>query len=274
MLGRDGAGAARAGLLDLVHPDDQSLCRGRGRQRRAARDRVPAARTSSASGGTLEAHVTDLRDDRRIRGMVLNARDVTERVRLEEELTQQAFHDGLTGWPTARCSATGSIKHSRAPSAHGKGSGCSWSISTVSSRSTTASATMPATSCCKSSRGASRRHASERHPRPPGGRRVRRSPRRRDEAAAIAVARRLLDGSRGPSRSRGASSRWRQHRYRRSPRRNGRRATSSSGTPTSRCTPPRKRRRARSRCSGSTWLASSASYSGLEHELRLGPEAR
>jgi len=45
----------------------------------------------------LEAHVTDLRDDRRIRGIVLNARDVTERVRLEEELTHQAFHDGLTG---------------------------------------------------------------------------------------------------------------------------------------------------------------------------------
>ena len=45
----------------------------------------------------LEAHVTDLRDDRHIRGVVLNARDVTERVRLEEELTRQAFHDGLTG---------------------------------------------------------------------------------------------------------------------------------------------------------------------------------
>ena len=28
---------------------------------------------------------------------MLNARDVTERVRLEEELTRQAFHDGLTG---------------------------------------------------------------------------------------------------------------------------------------------------------------------------------
>jgi diguanylate cyclase (GGDEF)-like protein/PAS domain S-box-containing protein len=45
----------------------------------------------------LEAHVTDLRDDRHVRGVVLNARDVTERVRLEEELTRQAFHDGLTG---------------------------------------------------------------------------------------------------------------------------------------------------------------------------------
>ena len=28
---------------------------------------------------------------------MLNARDITERVRLEEQLTRQAFHDGLTG---------------------------------------------------------------------------------------------------------------------------------------------------------------------------------
>ncbi|HMJ00487.1 MAG TPA: EAL domain-containing protein [Gaiellaceae bacterium] len=45
----------------------------------------------------LEANVTNLRNDRRVRGVVLNARDVTERIRLEEELTHQAFHDGLTG---------------------------------------------------------------------------------------------------------------------------------------------------------------------------------
>jgi diguanylate cyclase (GGDEF)-like protein/PAS domain S-box-containing protein len=44
----------------------------------------------------LEANVSDLRGDRQIRGVVLNARDVTERVRLEGELTRQAFHDGLT----------------------------------------------------------------------------------------------------------------------------------------------------------------------------------
>jgi diguanylate cyclase (GGDEF)-like protein/PAS domain S-box-containing protein len=47
----------------------------------------------------LEAHVTDLRSDRRIRGVVLNARDISERLRLEEELTRQAFHDGLTELP-------------------------------------------------------------------------------------------------------------------------------------------------------------------------------
>ena len=45
----------------------------------------------------LEGHVTDLRGDRLVRGVVLNARDITERVRLEDELAHQAFHDGLTG---------------------------------------------------------------------------------------------------------------------------------------------------------------------------------
>ena len=45
----------------------------------------------------IEAVVTDLRRDRNIRGIVLNTRDVTERVALEEELTRQAFHDNLTG---------------------------------------------------------------------------------------------------------------------------------------------------------------------------------
>src|SRR5205814_10675290 len=45
----------------------------------------------------LEAHVSDLRGDRLVRGVVFNARDITERVRLDEELTHQAFHDGLTG---------------------------------------------------------------------------------------------------------------------------------------------------------------------------------
>jgi diguanylate cyclase (GGDEF)-like protein len=47
----------------------------------------------------LEAHVTDMRSDRWVRSVVLNARDVTERLQLEQELTRQAFHDGLTGLP-------------------------------------------------------------------------------------------------------------------------------------------------------------------------------
>lgn len=47
----------------------------------------------------LEAHITDLRADRRIRGVVFNARDISERLALEQQLTHQAFHDVLTGLP-------------------------------------------------------------------------------------------------------------------------------------------------------------------------------
>ncbi len=43
----------------------------------------------------LEAHVTDLRHDRHVRGVVLNARDTTDRVRLEQELTLQAQRDNF-----------------------------------------------------------------------------------------------------------------------------------------------------------------------------------
>jgi diguanylate cyclase (GGDEF)-like protein/PAS domain S-box-containing protein len=43
----------------------------------------------------LEAHLTDLRTDRHVRGVVVNARDITERVQLEQELTLQARRDNF-----------------------------------------------------------------------------------------------------------------------------------------------------------------------------------
>ena len=56
-----------------------------------------AARTASESGATSRRTSPTCAPTGTIRGIVLNARDVTERVQLEEELTHQAFHDGLTG---------------------------------------------------------------------------------------------------------------------------------------------------------------------------------
>jgi diguanylate cyclase (GGDEF)-like protein/PAS domain S-box-containing protein len=41
----------------------------------------------------LEAYVTDLRHDRYVRGIVVNARDITDRVKLERELTLQSQRD-------------------------------------------------------------------------------------------------------------------------------------------------------------------------------------
>jgi len=47
----------------------------------------------------IEAALTDLGDEPAIAGVVLNARDVTERMLLEEELRSAAYRDPLTGLP-------------------------------------------------------------------------------------------------------------------------------------------------------------------------------
>jgi diguanylate cyclase (GGDEF)-like protein/PAS domain S-box-containing protein len=86
------------GYARFVHPDDQAAVR------MAALRAHPSQLVFRMSNHLdewrhLEAHVSDLRRDRHVRGVVMNARDVSERVRLEEELTHQAYHDGLTGVP-------------------------------------------------------------------------------------------------------------------------------------------------------------------------------
>ena len=45
----------------------------------------------------VETTITDMVDDPGVRGMVLNSRDVSERVALEAELWERAWHDPLTG---------------------------------------------------------------------------------------------------------------------------------------------------------------------------------
>ena len=96
MLGRPESEVLGAGFTRFVHTEDreafaEACANGQ------AHELVFRLQNKFGEWRQLEAHVSDLRGDRYIRGIVLNARDVTERVRLEDELMHQAFHDGLTG---------------------------------------------------------------------------------------------------------------------------------------------------------------------------------
>jgi diguanylate cyclase (GGDEF)-like protein/PAS domain S-box-containing protein len=95
MLARPEADLLGEGFRRFLHPDDQPLVQ-TAREHGEPHSLVFRLRNRFGEWRHLEAHVTDLRGDRQVRGVVLNARDTTERVRLEEELTRQAFHDGLT----------------------------------------------------------------------------------------------------------------------------------------------------------------------------------
>jgi diguanylate cyclase (GGDEF)-like protein/PAS domain S-box-containing protein len=101
MLGRRAAELAGTALIDLVHPDDQH---------HVTAALAKLAETQTATGNLecrlqhadgswrhSESICTNLSDDPRVGGLVLNIRDVTERTALEQQLTHQAFHDPLTG---------------------------------------------------------------------------------------------------------------------------------------------------------------------------------
>jgi diguanylate cyclase (GGDEF)-like protein/PAS domain S-box-containing protein len=81
-----------AGYERFVHEDDRVLVDAVQRDGRPPQV-LFRMRNSHGEWRHLEAHVSDLREDRHVRGVVLNARDITDRVRLELELTQQAQRD-------------------------------------------------------------------------------------------------------------------------------------------------------------------------------------
>ena len=93
-LGRSRDELTGAGFLGFVHDEDR-----------------PALEQALADGGAttlefrlqnalgawrhVEAHLTDLRSDRHVRGVVVNARDITDRVALQKELSRQAQRDNF-----------------------------------------------------------------------------------------------------------------------------------------------------------------------------------
>ena len=98
LTGREGTELIGEALFSVIHEDDHAAVR---TAAELAEPHELVCRVLDSSGGwrALEAHVSDLREDRQVGGIVLNARDVTERMQLEEELTRQAFHDTLTELP-------------------------------------------------------------------------------------------------------------------------------------------------------------------------------
>ncbi len=89
--------------LDLLHPDDAAHTR-RIYAELAASPGASApgevrARHRDGSWRTLEVNRSNLLDEPGVEGIVVNARDITERRAFEEQLRHQAFHDPLTGLP-------------------------------------------------------------------------------------------------------------------------------------------------------------------------------
>jgi len=84
MLGCDEAAVLGEGIIDFVHPGDRAAVL---ETLRLGSPSTLAFRLPDVERGwrELEANVTDLRDDRHVRGIVLNARDVTERNRAGAE---------------------------------------------------------------------------------------------------------------------------------------------------------------------------------------------
>ncbi|MEP7177115.1 MAG: EAL domain-containing protein, partial [Gemmatimonadales bacterium] len=101
VFGFDPPSMVRQTLPALLHADDQE--RAAGFLRDAAR--APGVtgpvvwrfRQPDSSWLHVEMLATNLLHDATVKGIVLNTRDVSERRRLEEQLTHQAFHDPLTG---------------------------------------------------------------------------------------------------------------------------------------------------------------------------------
>ena len=101
MFGYDARDLVGRPLTWWVHPDDAAdfddlvdgpLLASGGTARVECR-----LRNRDGSWRHAEVGVSNLLDDPGVRGVVLNARDVSERKALEEELRRQACHDSLTG---------------------------------------------------------------------------------------------------------------------------------------------------------------------------------
>jgi diguanylate cyclase (GGDEF)-like protein/PAS domain S-box-containing protein len=101
VFGYDPSEMLRQTVTELLHPDDRDRAATFFRQAAEAPGVTGPVewRFRQPDGSWLHAEIlaTNLLRDATVKGVVLNTRDVSERRRLEEQLTHQAFHDPLTG---------------------------------------------------------------------------------------------------------------------------------------------------------------------------------
>jgi len=94
LTGQPQAQLTGKGIVRVIHEDD--LARFQAAQESGnVKELLFRMRNAAGEWRHLEAHLTDLRSDRHVRGVVVNSRDITERVRLEQELTRQAQRDNF-----------------------------------------------------------------------------------------------------------------------------------------------------------------------------------
>lgn len=114
-------------LSDIVHPDNRTSVG------MLAKGLIPGTRTQSetrvrtinGSWLILDMKFNDMRDDT-VGGIVLNARDVTERCLLEEELSRKALLDSLTAMPNRLALVDRADKILDAPDDSGAGFAVIW----------------------------------------------------------------------------------------------------------------------------------------------------
>jgi len=103
ILGQEAHALEGVEVAELVHPDDLADLAERATDVLAQPGMSPAveARVAHAGGGWrhMEVVATNLLGNPAVAGVVVNARDITERVEVAAQLEERAYHDELTGLP-------------------------------------------------------------------------------------------------------------------------------------------------------------------------------